>query len=90
MIAVADGRRILFWFLSFPLNISYKMQPLRRLTFQRALNRSLFINNKQSRCLSLTRPCWNENTTTKEQPNSNTIEKFRKYSILIGFLLADF
>jgi hypothetical protein len=66
------------------------MQSLRRLTFQRALNKALFINNKQIRCLSLTRSCWNENITTKEQTNSNTIEKFRKYLILIDFLLTNF
>lgn len=63
------------------------MQSLRKLPLQRAISSSLFISNRHhARYLSLARPCWNENTASKEQQSTTTttsIEKFRKQALLI-------
>ncbi|KAI8636053.1 hypothetical protein BD408DRAFT_426769 [Parasitella parasitica] len=48
------------------------MQSLRKLAFQRTLNGSLYINNHRTRFLSLTRPCWDEDTANTK----NSIQQF--------------
>ncbi|KAF1807172.1 hypothetical protein V8B55DRAFT_1463166 [Mucor lusitanicus] len=61
------------------------MQSLRKLPLQRAISSSLFISNRHhARYLSLARPCWNENTASKEQQSTTTTTSIEKFPWLLS------